>query len=303
MRAGRRALQARKFFGDILRGAAIGVAFIIPGFSGGSVAAILGIYGEIVSSVAEIFRNFKKSFRVLFPIAAGMVLGIALLLFPIRWGLANYPVPTVSLFAGLAVGGLPDVFERAKPKGKRLFAFLAALLASALLAFVPAAAHGEDFLYKLGLGGYLLLFGAGFVASGALVVPGISGSMLLLVLGYYTPLVGLITDLIVRGREPLVSLTVLAVAGAGMLLGTFTFSVAMKRLLAFYPRGTYSVILGLILGSAAAVYGPILRTPSPLFASPWYWLVSVLLMALGAGCSFLFGAAAKRSAQSKRDAP
>ena len=106
------------FFTDILRGVGIGVAFIIPGFSGGSVAAILGIYEKLVGAIADIFKHFKKSVLTLLPIFIGMLLGIAALIYPIQLGLRNFPIPTVSLFVGLALGGIPSVTEKMKEIGR-----------------------------------------------------------------------------------------------------------------------------------------------------------------------------------------
>ena len=176
------------FLLDILRGVAIGLAFIIPGFSGGSVAAILGIYEKLVGAIADFFKHFKSSFLTLLPIVLGMLLGIAALILPIRWGLENVPIPTVSLFVGLALGGLPSVTGKlkgeppAKPSWKHLLACALSLAAAAALCFLPIGREVD--LFHLNFGGYLLLVLIGIVGSAALVVPGISGSMLLLIFGY-----------------------------------------------------------------------------------------------------------------------
>ena len=95
---------------DAVRGVGIGVAFIIPGFSGGSVAAILGIYERLIGAVAEIFTSFKKSITTLLPVCIGMAIGAISLLFPLKWALGEIPLPTVSLFVGLTLGCLPFSF-------------------------------------------------------------------------------------------------------------------------------------------------------------------------------------------------
>ena len=102
----------KSFLIDVVRGCAIGVAFIIPGFSGGSVAAILGIYEKLVGAIADIFKDFKKSILTLLPILIGMVCGIVALLFPLEWALGAYPIPTVCIFVGLALGGLPSITDK-----------------------------------------------------------------------------------------------------------------------------------------------------------------------------------------------
>lgn len=197
------------FLYDILRGVGIGIAFIIPGFSGGSVAAILGVYERLVGAVADIFKHFKTSVLTLLPILIGMLIGIAALIFPIQWGLHHYPIPTVTLFVGLAIGGIPSVTEKmkgAKFSWQYALALFIPLLAATALCFLPHA--GEVYLFSLNAGGYLLLILIGIVGSCALVIPGISGSMLLLIFGYYNPIVELITKNLLHGLNVGISFAV-----------------------------------------------------------------------------------------------
>lgn len=278
------------FLADILRGAAIGVAFIIPGFSGGSVAAILGIYEKLVGAIADIFKTFKKSIIVLLPILLGMLLGIAALILPIQWGLRHYPIPTVTLFVGLALGGLPSVTDNLKGGAlswKHILACLVPLLVAASLSFLPLA--GEVDLFSLNFGGYLLLIVIGIVGSCALVIPGISGSMLLLIFGYYNPVVSLVTDSLLHGQQVGICILVLCCLGIGVVIGFFGVSVLMKYLLKKFPRGTYFAILGFIVGSIPAVYASTVRGAdaalSALYASPWYWVVSAVLLFIGIALS------------------
>ncbi len=277
-----------EFLLNILRGAAIGIAFIIPGFSGGSVAAILGIYEKLVGSIADLFKHFKSSFAFLLPILIGLILGVAALIFPIQWGLEHYPIPTVSLFVGLAVGGLPSVIGKVKgkPKATHILACLIPLAFAAGLCFLPMANQPEGFLLDLDFGGYLLLVLIGAVGACALVVPGISGSMLLLIFGYYTPLVSLLTDHLLLGQDVGVSLLVFFSAGIGVLLGFFGISVLMKYLLKKFPRGTYFAILGFIVGSIPAVYASVIRETGTVPSDPWYFVAAAALLIVGMALSF-----------------
>ncbi len=281
-----------QFLADILHGVAIGVAFIIPGFSGGSVAAILGIYEKLVGAIADLFKNFKKNILILLPILLGILLGIAALILPIQWGIKNYPIPTVTLFVGLAIGGLPSVTEKMKGGKIRYTHVLAGiipLLAAAALCFLP---QGQEVnLFELNFGGYLLLVLIGIVGSCALVVPGISGSMLLLIFGYYNPLVQLVTEHLLHGDSVGICLLVVLCVGIGIIVGFFGISVLMKFLLKKFPRGTYFAIFGFIVGSIPAVYFSTAKdaglTASVLSSlSPWYWVVSVLFLAVGVALSY-----------------
>ncbi len=279
------------FLLDVLRGVAIGVAFIIPGFSGGSVAAILGVYEKLVGAIADFFKHFKSSFFILLPIVLGMLLGVAALILPIQWGLKHYPMPTVTLFVGLALGGLPSVTDKmrgeppSKPTWKHLLACILPLAAAASLCFLPLGKEVD--LFHLNFGGYLLLVLIGIVGSAALVVPGISGSMLLLIFGYYNPVVRLITENLLHGQQVGICILVLACLAVGLVIGFFGISVLMKFLLKKFPRGTYFAIFGFIIGSVPAVYASVLReTGRILFSNPWYWVVAAAMLLVGFALSF-----------------
>lgn len=294
-----------QFLVNVVQGIAIGVAFIIPGFSGGSVAAILGVYEKIVGAVADIFKHFKKSFLYLLPIALGMLIGVAALILPIKWGLEHYPVPTVTLFVGLTLGGLPSITDKMKggnTKWTHIVACIVPLALASSLCFIPSA--GNVRLFDMNAGGYFLLILIGAVGSCALVVPGISGSMLLLIFGYYEPIVSLITDNLLHGNQVGICIAVLACLAAGLVAGFFAISVLMKYLLKKFPRGTYFAIFGFIVGSVPAVYVSAMgkySNLSGLYSSPWYWVVSVLLLAVGFAVSFTLVRYARKKQQEKEN--
>lgn len=288
-----------EFLLDVVRGCAIGIAFIIPGFSGGSVAAILGIYEKLVGAIADIFKSFKKSILTLMPIAIGMVIGVVSLLFPLSWALEKFPFPTVCLFVGLAIGGLPSITDKlsGKIKATNIAACTIPLIAAASLSFLPVSTDVN--LFKLSLGGYLLLVLIGIIGSTALVVPGISGSMLLLIFGYYNPIVNMITDHLLAGKDIGISFAVLGCTALGIGAGFILISKMMKFLLKSYPRGTYFAILGFIVGSIPAIYVSTAKeagfTLSTLPTSVLHWIMCVIMLAVGFALSFALVIFSKRT--------
>lgn len=281
----------KNFLLDVVRGFGIGIAFIIPGFSGGSVAAILGIYEKLICAIADIFKDFKSSFKTLFPIALGMVIGIVSLLFPLGWALDAFPIPTVSLFVGLAIGGIPSITEKVKGekiKLQNLLSFIIPVLAVLSISFMPIGA--EKNLLELSFFGYVLLFLIGIIGSSALVIPGISGSMLLLILGYYNPLVNLTTDHLLKARDVGVSILVLGVAALGIAVGFLLISVIMKILFQKCPRGTYFAIIGFIIGSIPTIYVSSAKESGLTFktlpVSPLHWIACGALLLIGAALSY-----------------
>ena len=287
------------FLFDMVRGFAIGIAFISPGFSGGSVAAILGIYEKLVGAIADIFKSFKKSVITLLPIFLGMIMGIVSLLFPLGWALENFPFPTVCLFVGLAIGGLPSITDKlsGKIKATNVTACAIPLLAAAALSFLPAG--NEVNLFDVNFGGYLLLVLIGIISSAALVVPGISGSMLLLIFGYYNPIVNMITDHFFAGKDIGVSIAVLGCTALGIAIGFILISKVMKFLLQNYPRGTYFAILGFIIGSIPTVYISTAKdahyTLSTLPTSILHWVMCLVMLLVGFALSFALVVYAKKT--------
>lgn len=278
--------KVKSFFMDILRGIAIGIAFIIPGFSGGSIAAILGIYEKLIGAIADIFSDFKNSIKTLFPIGLGMVIGIISLLFPLSWALETFPIPTVSLFVGLAIGGMPSINDNVRGKRityKNLIAMIIPAVIVLAISFMPIGADKN--LTSLSFGGYALLFLIGILGSSALVVPGISGSMLLLILGYYNPIVNLVTDHLLLGKDIGISILVLGITAIGIAVGFIGISAIMKFLLKNYPRATYFAIIGFIAGSIPTIYVSTVKeagmTLKTLPTSPLHWIMCVLLLAVG----------------------
>ncbi len=283
--------SVKDFFTHILHGFAIGIAFIIPGFSGGSVAAILGIYEKLISAIADVFKSFRSSIKLILPIAIGMALGIISLLFPLKWALREFPLPTVSLFVGLAIGGMPSITDKVKDRRadfKNLIALILPAVAVISVSFLPLASDKN--LLDLSFGGYFLLFLIGILGSAALVVPGISGSMLLLIFGYYNPLVNLATDHLLVGKDVGISILVLGVTGLGIVVGFLAISVIMKLLFKKFPRGTYFAIIGFIVGSIPTIYASTIKEAgldmSDLSLSPIHIISCALLLILGSAVSY-----------------
>ncbi len=280
------------FFLDVLAGFAMGIAFIIPGFSGGSVAAIVGIYEKLIGAVADIFRDFKRSFITLLPIGFGLVMGAVTLLYPIKFFLGLFPLPTVSLFVGLALGGMFTITNKitSRPTIPNYFSFLIPFIGALLLSFAPTGADLN--LFSFNAGGYILLFLIGIIASAALVIPGISGSMLLLIIGLYNPLITIITDHFLKGKDMLVSTLILGSMGLGIIVGFIGISVIMKFLLNKYPRGTYIAIIGFIIGSIPTTFISTSKeagfTITTLPTHPVHWIACVVMLLGGFALTFFF---------------
>lgn len=236
-----------------LKGIAIGVSMIIPGFSGGTIAVLMNIYDKILEAITGIFKHFKASLFVLIPLVIGAIVGFGGLVFPLKYGLSNIPLVIVSLFVGFIIGGIPFIYKKVQGK-ENLLSIIIGLIAMGLvigLCFIKKSDSIVLSTINVGMWFYLLL--AGFLSSVALVAPGISGSMTLMVLGVYTPLIETLSS-ILSFKNLSHNLLIMLPVGLGLIIGFVVMSILMKYLLKKHTTSTYFAILGFIIGSIVTIY-------------------------------------------------
>lgn len=236
-----------------LKGAAIGVAIIIPGISGGTVAVLLEIYEEMIKAISSLRKEFKKSVLYLLPILIGTIIAFGIMYFPMKYALLYIPLQTISLFAGLMIGSCPKMITDAKKNGFKMINLISLIVPFVFvlgICFIPDMGD-VDLSIDMPIINYLLLFIVGVVASCTLVIPGVSGSMFLLIIGYYHPIFNTISQI---KTNPGHSIIVLMIFAIGLLVGFFTIAKIMKVLLEKYPRATYWAIVSFVIGSIPAIY-------------------------------------------------
>lgn len=242
------------------KGMAIGVACIVPGISGGTIAIMMGIYKRIVESVSLLFKDFRKSFLFLLPIGIGVILAILICWYPFDLFFKYAMLSIVALFAGLIIGGLPGIIDEVrghKPTSINIVSGVVALLVAAgigvMSIFLKTNSVVEEMFVNFDWYLYIIVIFVGMIAAMALIVPGISGSMILLVLGFYTPILNLVNNF-KDGVNVIESLGVIACAGVGVVIGFFLFSKLMASLLNKHKITTYYAIIGFILGSIVSIF-------------------------------------------------
>ena len=254
------------FIIDIIKGIFMGVANIIPGVSGGTMAVSMGVYDKMINAITNILKEFKKSFFTLLPLAIGMIGGIGLFSFIIPHCLTNYAFPTCMCFTGLIVGGIPQIIENAgkglkKEKKKVNPVHIVAFLITLGVAVWMAVANGNDSgstSLRTDFVGLLLLAVIGIVAAATMVIPGVSGSLVLMILGYYAGIMNSISGFISALKNFDWSalghhILILAPFGIGCVLGIVLISKLISWLLKKFESVTYCAILGLIVASPFAL--------------------------------------------------
>lgn len=228
-----------------VKGLIIGATMIVPGVSGGTMAIILGIYDRLISAVSSFGKNVKENFvfLALFALSAG--LGLFLFSTPLSWLLEHYQFPTICFFIVVVLCGIPVIGKKSGIETVNIEVVAYMILGAALvvsISRIPGNILNTE--GAAGIGTWVLLFVSGIASAAALILPGISFSHFLLILGLYDQLLRAIKVLDLSFLFPL---------GAGVLLGIVLLSKLLESLMEKYPRQTYLIILGFIIGSIAEI--------------------------------------------------
>lgn len=255
-------------FLNIVKGMVIGIANVIPGVSGGTMAVSMGIYDRLIGCVSNLFKEFKKSVLFLLPVLAGCGIGIIGFTYIIEYLLSEHTFVTCMAFIGLILGGLPALCaaldERrraARRNGIGLPGILAFFIAFAISAGLPLIKAGDSLMTSIPAtaGNMAILFALGVLASATMVIPGVSGSMMLMILGYYYAIINTIKGFFEALRAlDFAGLTngvlLLAPFGIGVVLGIFLIAKLISYLFDHFGVETYCAILGLVLSSPFAIF-------------------------------------------------
>ena len=244
-------IKGRRFvikdkLGIIYKGMLIGSTMLVPGVSGGSMAMILGIYEKLIEAVSSFFKNIKDNFFFLFLFVISAGFGMLLLARPILSLLESYPKVMGFFFIGAVAGGIPTIYKQSgikKISFRHIVYILLGMAVVILLSLLPT----DNLMMEEENGGnsFLFLTLAGIVAAAALILPGISVSYLLLVMGLYHELMHAISEF---------NMTFLFPMGVGLLCGIILLTRGLEILMTKYPQMSYLTILGFVLGSLAEVF-------------------------------------------------
>ncbi len=241
---------------NLYRGFFMGVSDLIPGVSGGTIAFILGIYDELLASISGFFsKEWKKYIGFLVPLGIGVVIALLSLSKVMEYLLEHHHAPTQFFFMGLIIGVLPFIAKQADVKKNFTIGhFILIIVLGVALASTKFIHTGDPTpITQLTISTTIGLFFAGWAASMAMLLPGISGSFILLLLGVYSTAIAALSNF---------NIPVIAVIGAGVIVGFIVSSKLISYLLSHYTYLTFAAIIGLIIGSLVVVYPGI---PSGVF--------------------------------------
>lgn len=249
----------------ILCGFITGSVMAVPGISGGSAAMIIGVYDDLLRAVSRCFSEPRRNIPLLLRFALGGILGLFLMAGAISRLLTTpAEVPVRFLFLGAVAGGIPAIFRKAgvcRMNASGLALILSGAAAVLLLASLPEGLFTPG---ERGFADIALQFTGGMLLAAALVLPGISASHFLYMLGIY--------DAVMEKLSTLDLIPLLPLA-AGTVLGIFLTTRLIETLFQRHQAGTFLVILGFMLAS--------LRELIPRGAEPWQILTGIPCILVG----------------------
>ncbi|WCG36831.1 DUF368 domain-containing protein [Companilactobacillus farciminis] len=266
-------MKRDNFLIRFFKGVIIALGFILPGVSGGVLAAIMGIYERLLSFMAHVRQNFKRDFLYFLPIGLGGIIGIGVLSKPLEYLLAHYQMIVLWGFAGTIIGTLPTLIKESTSRTNRdkidIVWFFSMFIGGGLFLFFMSEIFGTipaNFF--------------GFIIAGALIalgvlVPGLSPSNLLIILGLYTPMLQGF-----KSFDPLVFIPI----AIGGIISILTFSKAMESLIKHHHSRVYHFILGIVLASTVLILIPSpysTESISYVGVSGMDWILSIAFFILG----------------------
>ncbi len=254
---------------NLLKAILIGVGGIIPGLSGAVIAMIFGLYDKMLDAIANFFDDFKKNFIFMFPILVGIAIGFIVFSNVQKILLQKYPFYTMMIIVGLIIGTVPALFKAARIKNFNLIN-ISVIAISLILGLIMSASDTQldvqNKILKFNFTNILNLIVIGFIMAGSHIIPGISGTVLLMILGSYGIMLNAIANLkdlfviemYINHIELIIyNLFIIIPIAIGLIIGVVFFSKLMNYLLKHFYTLTYCAIIGFVIGSIPSIVPPI----------------------------------------------
>lgn len=234
----------------IIKGFFFGIANIIPGVSGGTLALTMGVYEDLIESISHFFKDIKKNLSFLLIFGIGAVLSILLMSKVISTALEKFPFPTTLFFIGLILGGIPLLTKKVRKQKTKPLNILLFLITFGIIIAMAFMQEGTNVVSLAKVNPMLmgLLFLVGMIAAATMVIPGVSGSFVLMLLGFYQPVVATIsklTDFSLLAHN----FAILIPFGLGIVIGIILVAKLIEFLFKKYEIPTYYAILGFVVAS------------------------------------------------------
>lgn len=256
----------------MLKGFIIGSSMSVPGVSGGTMAILLGIYDKLISAISNFLKDIKGNVILLMKFIIGAGVGIGSLAFVIKWMLEKFPFPVSFFFLGAVIGGIPALYKKAKEDQFKISSGIYFLLGLIIVISIGLIPRGNiDVSSGSGITHYLMLLLTGIIIALALVLPGISTSHMLLVLGMYDAMILAITEF---------DVIYIGIIGVSTLIGIFLITKPIEWVMNKFTHQTYSMIIGFVIGSTTEIFRDKILPAIPETADFGWWFPSIVFSAV-----------------------
>lgn len=266
----------------VIKGSLVGLGSILPGISGSMVATILNIYQDLIVALNQFTKHPIKAILSVWQYILGVGLGYVIGFLFIKTFFENFPIPFTLLFIGFILGSIPSVTKETRGKKKNwhhLVTMALAIVFMVLFLFVQeASASASNWTY------YLVIFVIGFITAASLITPGLSAATLLMALGYFHLLIGLVDDVaqavITLDFSGVASvMPMLLILALGVLVGMIVMGKLMYQILIHYRLHFYMAILGIIIISPFNILFELQSsTEQNVFQTHWlHWVIGGIL--------------------------
>lgn len=256
----------------------MGMVETVPGVSSSTVAILTGIYEKLIQALSHLAsKRWKEGISFLIPIGIGMIVGFAISILAVSYLLEHFKMPTHYLFMGMVLGIVPVLWTTSQKevqgsfKPSHYIIIVIAIIAVAATRFVGEP--NEGIMTNLNSMDYVYLFISGWLASTALILPGISGALIFMILGVYYTAINAIKTM---------DFTIIIAVGLGVVAGVLITSKIVRFLLRRYTLIMYSLMIGLVAGSIVVLYPGV---PSNFM----YFLLCLCTMTIGFSIAYMTG--------------
>jgi len=274
---------------NLFRGFLMGICEIIPGVSSGTMALLLGIYDQFLGAIGHIVsKHYKKSIIFLLPLVIGMGIAILTMSSLMDYLLTQHTIPTHWFFIGMVLGVIPMLFSISNYKVEFKAAHYILMAATIIILYwLSTVNESGTSVASIDISLIMLigLFFSGMLASAVMLLPGISGSLVLLIIGAYPIIMRAISEFTSLNFEVV---PLLVATGLGIVSGLLLAGRGIQFLLRNYTYITYAVIIGLLFGSVFPIYPGL-----PDTAGTWFW--SIVSLSAGLAISTYMGSKNRQS--------
>ena len=233
------------FLKNLFMGVFIGMGAIVPGVSSGVICVIMGIYEELLNRIVFLFKDLKNNLKYLLPVAIGIIIGMITFGRILNFLLYKYPIQIKFTFIGLVLGSIPAILKKIEKKEEYRFRYMFYMIVSMLIGFGMIFLENRIMINSCQEFSFIYLIFAGICMSIGVVVPGVSSTIILMLLGVYSAYLTSISNLYIPILIPI---------GIGIGIGSLICIKIIKFLMDNYYIQTFYSIIGFTIGSVFVLY-------------------------------------------------